>query len=284
MPVANSLRDGDTQEAHLAVSGLVTLTTDFGSSDHFVGTMRGVILGVNPAAHLVDLCNAVNSFDVLDGALTIAQAYRYFPADTIHLVVVDPGVGTARRPLLVEAGKHYFIAPDNGVLSLVMEQEERVLVRHITSTHHFLNPLSNTFHGRDLFAPCAGWLSKGVVPEKFGDEISDYVRFTLPKPKMVAESVLKGVVLKADKFGNLITNLSLENAPALFSALSADAKVKLTVGQATVTAIRGTYAEGQAGEVFGLLNSMGLLEIACYRGSAAILAKAGRGAEVVAEF
>ena len=270
-----------TEEANLSATRLVTLTTDFGSSDHFVGTMRGVILGVNPAAQLVDLCNAVNSFDVLDGALTIAQAYRYFPADTIHLVVVDPGVGTARRPLLVQTAKHYFIAPDNGVLSLVMEQEERVLVRHITAAHHFLNPVSNTFHGRDVFAPCAGWLSKGVEPEKFGDEITDYVRFALPKPKTISERVLKGVVLKVDKFGNLITNLSTENAPAVFAS---DARVKIRVGQMEVTAIRCTYAEGQAGEVFGMLNSMGLLEIACNRGSAALVAKAGRGAEVVAEF
>jgi S-adenosyl-L-methionine hydrolase (adenosine-forming) len=265
----------------LAATNLVTLTTDFGSSDHFVGTMRGVILGVNPEAQLVDLCNAVNSFDVLDGALTIAHAYRYFPPNTIHLVVVDPGVGSARRPLLVQTGKHYFIAPDNGVLSLVMEQEERVLVRHITASHHFLQPVSNTFHGRDVFAPCAGWLSKGVAPEKFGDEITDYVRFTVPKPKASAERVLKGAVLKADKFGNLITNLSGENAPALFAA---DARVKITVGQVVVTAIRCTYAEGQPGETFALLNSMGLLEIACNRGSAAMMAKAGRGTEVVAEF
>ena len=264
----------------MAATRLVTLTTDFGASDHFVGTMRGVILGVNPAAQVVDLCNAVNSFDVLDGALTLAQAYRYFPPDTIHLVVVDPGVGSARRPLLVTTGKHFFIAPDNGVLSLVLEQEERVLVRHITASHYFLQPVSNTFHGRDVFAPCAGWLSKGVEPEKFGDEITDYVRFALPKPKMIDERTLKGAVLKVDKFGNLITNLNPENAPALFAA---EAKVNIRVGQAQVTAIRSTYAEGQAGEVFAVINSMGLLEIACNRGAASQVAKAGRGAEVVVE-
>ena len=215
----------------MAASNIVTLTTDFGGADHFAGTMRGVILGVNPAAQIVELCNAVNSFDVLDGALTIAQGYRYFPADSIHLVVIDPGVGSARRPLLVATTRHYFIAPDNGVLSLVMEQEERVSVRHITAEHYFLHPVSNTFHGRDVFAPCAGWLSKGVEVEKFGEEITDYVRFTLPKPKMTAEHKLKGAVLKVDKFGNLITNLTPENAAAVFAA---DAKVKITVGAAVV--------------------------------------------------
>ena len=260
---------------------IITLTTDFGASDHFVGTMRGVILGVNPEAKIVDLCNAVNSFDVLDGAMTIAQAYRYFPADTIHMVIVDPGVGSARRPLLVTTTNHYFIAPDNGVLSLVLEQEERISVRHITAEHYFLQPVSQTFHGRDVFAPCAGWMSKGVDPDKFGEEITDYVRFTLPKPKPVAERTLKGAVLKVDKFGNLITNFTAENAPAVFAS---GATVKITVGQANVSGIRDNYSQGQPGELFGVLNSMGYLEIACNRAAASNLAKAGRGAEVVIEF
>lgn len=265
----------------MAAINLVTLTTDFGGSDHFVGTMRGVILGVNPAAKVVDICNSVNSYDVLDGAMTIAQAYRYFPADTIHMVVVDPGVGSSRRPLLVTTTQHYFIAPDNGVLSLVLEQEERVTVRHITAEHYFLHPVSNTFHGRDVFAPCAGWMSKGVEPEKFGDEITDYVRFTLPQPKQVAERVLKGAVLKVDKFGNIITNFTAANAPAVFAA---NAQVKITVGQTAVAGIRSSYSQGQPGELFGLLNSMGYLEIACNHGAASHLAKVGRGTEVVVEF
>ncbi len=269
------------QEEDLAETRIITLTTDFGASDHFVGTMRGVILGVNPAAKIVDLCNAVNSFDVLDAALTLSQAYRYFPADTIHLVVVDPGVGSPRRPLLAATSKHYFIAPDNGVLSLVLEQEERVSVRHITAEHYFLQPLSNTFHGRDIFAPCAGWMSKGVEAEKFGEEITDYVRFSLPKPKPIAANALKGAVLKVDKFGNLITNLTPQNAPAVFAP---DAKLKITIGSAPVAGLRSSYAEGQPGELFALLNSMGFLEIACNRGAAAQVAKAGRGAEVLVEF
>jgi S-adenosylmethionine hydrolase len=269
------------QEADLTATRIVTLTTDFGNTDHFVGTMRGVILGVNPEALVVDLCNAVSSFDVLDGAMTIAQAYSYFPADTIHMVVVDPGVGSARRPLLVTTTKHFFIAPDNGVLSLVLAQEERVTVRQITAEHYFMQPVSNTFHGRDIFAPCAGWLSKGVEAEKFGEEITDYVRFTLPQPKMISEHTLKGAVLKVDKFGNLITNLTPANAPAVFAAQS---KVKITVGEKAVSGVRTAYAEGQPGELLGVLNSMGFLEIACNRGVAAQVAKAGRGTAVVVEF
>lgn len=265
----------------MAGSRIVTLTTDFGVNDHFVGTMKGVILGINAEANIVDVCNAVGSFDVLDGAMTIAEAYRYFPADSLHVVVVDPGVGTARRPLLVATTQHYFMAPDNGVLSLVMDREERVTVRHITSEHYFLRPLSNTFHGRDVFAPCAGWFSKGVEPEKFGEEITDYVRFAIPRPRPVAERALKGVVLKTDRFGNLITNLTPENAPAIFAE---GAQVRITVGQAQVAKLATSYAQGQPGELFAVLNSMGYLEIATNRGSASHLAKAARGAEVTLEW
>ena len=164
---------------------VITFTTDFGLNDHYVGTMKGVILNINPAAQIVDICNAVQSFDILDGALTIVQAYQYFPVDTVHLVVVDPGVGSTRRPLLVTTGKQMFIAPDNGVLSFVYDREERISVRHISASHYFLQPVSSTFHGRDVFAAVAGWLSKGVEVAKFGDEITDYIRFAAPRPKPV---------------------------------------------------------------------------------------------------
>ena len=265
----------------MSESHIVTFTTDFGLSDPFVGILHGVVLNIQSDITIVDICHAVASYDVLDGAWTIAQAYRFFPSRSVHVVVVDPGVGSARRPLIVETDSYIFIAPDNGVLSLIEAREPKFSVRHITAERYFLQPVSQTFHGRDIFAPVAGWLSKGVAPAEFGPEISDYVRLPLPRVERVGQNSLRGVVLKVDKFGNLITNLSTENAPAL---LAADAKVNIKVGQAVVTAIRCTYAEGQAGEVFAVLNSMGLLEIACNRGSAAMVAKAGRGAEVTAEF
>ena len=177
---------------------VVTLTTDFGLSDHYVGVMKGVILNVNPEADLVDICHDIRPYDVLEGAFAIAQSYRYFPQRTIHLVVVDPGVGSARRPLLVAADNHYFIAPDNGVLSLVFSRAEDLLVRHITASHYFLDPISHTFHGRDIFAPVAGWLSRHVEVEKFGDPVTDFVRFTPPQAKRINERLLKGVVLRVD--------------------------------------------------------------------------------------
>ena len=211
----------------------ITLTTDFGVNDHYVGTMKGVILSVNPQAQIVDICNSVQSFDVLDGALTISQAYKYFPPDTVHVVVVDPGVGTPRRPILVTGEKHIFLAPDNGVLSLVYEREERLSVRHITSEHYFLQPVSNTFHGRDVFAAVAGWLSKGVEVAKFGDEITDFIRFAAPKPKPVDGKTFKAVVLKVDKFGNLVTNFSERDVPQLFAQPTP--AFKIAVGKAQVS-------------------------------------------------
>ncbi|MBZ5630625.1 MAG: SAM-dependent chlorinase/fluorinase [Acidobacteriia bacterium] len=257
---------------------LITFTTDFGLNDHYVGTMKGVILSINPTAQIVDICNAVQSFDVLDGALTIVQAYHYFPSDTVHLVVVDPGVGSTRRPLLVITEKHMFIAPDNGVLSFVYDREERVSVRDITSTHYFLQPVSGTFHGRDIFSAVAGWLSKGVEVAKFGDEITDYTRFAAPKPKPISDKLLKGVVLKVDKFGNLITNITPNDLPQLFTPEPPPFKV--LIGKHEIAKMTHSYSEGTPGEVFVVLNSMGFLEIASHRGSAAHLVGAGKGSDV----
>jgi S-adenosylmethionine hydrolase len=266
------------REEPLAYRPIITLTTDFGSNDHFVGAMKGVILDIVPDAQIVDICHSVQAFDVLDGALTISQAYSYFPNRTIHVVIVDPGVGTARRPILASSDKYHFVAPDNGVLSLVYAREERMHVRHITSEHYFLQPVSNTFHARDIFAPVAAYLAKEVDSLKFGEEVEDYVKFSAPKPKAVDGNRLRGVVLKVDRFGNLITNITPQDAPALFAAGATG--FKIVVGSREITEIRNAYAEGAPGEVIGLLGSMGFLEIAANRGAAAQLTGAGKGNEV----
>jgi S-adenosylmethionine hydrolase len=262
----------------VANRSIVTLTTDFGISDHFVGTIKGVILEINPEAEIIDISHSVKAFDVLDGALAIAQAYSYFPASTVHLVVVDPGVGTARRPIILSTERHHFVAPDNGVLSLIYGREERVHVRHVTAQHYFLQPISNTFHGRDIFAPVASYLSKGVDSEKFGDEITDYVKFNAPKPKPVDQQTLKGVVLKADRFGNLITNITPQDAPMLFG--ENPAPFKIVIGKHEITDVKTSYAEGEPGEVFAILNSMGYLEIAANRAPAAQIVGTAKGTEV----
>jgi S-adenosylmethionine hydrolase len=263
----------------LAQPAIITLTTDFGLNDHFVGAMKGVILETAPGAQIVDISHAVQPFDILDGALTISQAYSYFPAGTVHMVVVDPGVGTARRPIVLASERHFFVAPDNGVLSLIYDREERLSVRHITAEHYFLQPRSNTFHGRDIFAPVAAYLAKGIDPEKLGEEVQDYVRFAVPRPKPVDERTLRGVVLKVDRFGNLITNITRLDVPKLFEATPP--AFRIAVGaKGPVTRIRLNYAEGGPGEAFGILGSMGFLEIATNRGSAYELLGAGKGSEV----
>jgi S-adenosyl-L-methionine hydrolase (adenosine-forming) len=256
---------------------VITLTTDFGTNDHFVGAMKGVILDIAPNVQIVDITHAVQSFDVLDGALAISQAYSYFPNGTIHVVVVDPGVGTARRPILASSDGFHFVAPDNGVLSMVYAREERIHVRHITSEHYFRQPLSNTFHGRDIFAPVAAWLAKFVETDKFGDEIEDYVRFAAPRPKPTGENRLRAVVLKVDRFGNLITNITPADVPALFAE---SATFKIVVGSREITDIRKNFAEGGPGEVFGIIGSMGYLEIVANRAAAAQVTGAGKGSEV----
>ncbi len=261
---------------------IVTLTTDFGLSDPFASILRGVVLSINPEITVLDISHEVPSFDLLDGALTIASTYHYYPSGTIHVVVVDPGVGSARRPILVTTQHHQFVAPDNGVLSPVYQREESVEVRHVTAEHFFLQPVSQTFHGRDVFAPVAAWLSRGVRAEKFGDVVTDYVRLNIPAVQTTAANTVTAVVLKVDKFGNLITNLTPESVPQLFQA--APPAFRLTVGSATITQVHASYSEGNPGELFAIVGSLGFLEIAANRASAAQVAQAGRGAAVQVSF
>jgi hypothetical protein len=256
---------------------IVTLTTDFGTNDYFVGAVKGVILDIVPEAAIVDISHAVQAYDVLDGALTISATYSYFPTGTVHMVVVDPGVGTTRRPIIASSDGYHFVAPDNGVLSMVYAKEERIHVRHITSEHYFRQPVSNTFHGRDIFAPCAAYLAKLVDSHKFGEEIEDYVKFAAPKPKPAGDNRLRAVVLKVDRFGNLITNITPEDVPVLFGGKSS---FKIVVGSKEITEIRSSFAEGGPGEVFAIIGSMGYLEIVANRAAAAQITGAGKGSEV----
>lgn len=257
---------------------IVTLTTDFGLNDHFVGAVKGVILNIAPEAEIVDICHSVQPFDVLEGALTIAQAYSYFPTGTVHLVVVDPGVGTTRRAIAASTERHHFVAPDNGVLSLIYSREERLRVHHVTAEHYYLQPVSQTFHARDIFAPIAAYLAKGVAPLKLGDEITDFVRIDLPQPKVVNEHTLRGTVLKVDRFGNLITNITSQHAAPLFQPQPPP--FKILVGKHEIQVIKATYGDAAPGSLFGILGSMGYLEIAANQGSAFQMLGAGKGVDV----
>ena len=255
---------------------IITLTTDYGTNDHLVGTLKGVILKICPEANLVDITHNVTPYDLLDGALAIGSAYSYFPARTIHVVVVDPGVGTDRRPLLVTGESQYFVAPDNGVLSLVYEREESILVRHANVEHYYLQPVSKTFHGRDVFAPVAAWLAKGSQAAAMGEEITDYKKFAMPRPKST-EGSTKGVVLRVDSFGNLITNFRPEELPP---AAVESGVINLQVGSQAVTRLVDTFAKGNPGEVFAYIGSNGFVEIGVNRGNAAKTLNAGRGVQV----
>jgi S-adenosylmethionine hydrolase len=258
---------------------IITLTTDYGTGDHLAGVMKGVILSINPEVQIVDITHNVIAHDILDGALTIGEAHKYFPPKTVHVVVVDPGVGTQRRPLLVAADQHYFVAPDNGVLSSVYDQAEALHVWNVISEHYFRQPISNTFHGRDVFAPVAAWLTKSWQTSAFGEPIDDFVRFAIPKAK-VSGNILKGAVLRVDHFGNLVTNVTASDLPQVEAG---EAKVKILVGVGQVTKIVQTFAQGSNGEAFALIGSSGYLEISVNKGNASRVLGAGRGAEVTIE-
>jgi len=255
---------------------IITLTTDYGTNDHLVGTLKGVILKINPDVTIVDISHDVTAYDLLDGALTIGSSYSYFPPRTIHVVVVDPGVGTERRPLLVTGDTQYFVAPDNGVLSLVYEREENILVRHANVEHYYLQPVSKTFHGRDVFAPIAGWLAKGAQASAMGEEITEYKKFAMPRPK-AADASSKGVVLRVDGFGNLITNFRPEDLPV--SAIETGT-VQFTVGNHSINRLVDTFAKGVPGEPFAYIGSNGFIEIGVNRGNASKSLGIGRGTQV----
>ena len=265
------------QKQNKVSNPVITLTTDYGTNDHLVGTMKGVILKINPDVTIVDITHNVTPFDLLDGALTIGSAYSYFPPKTVHIVVVDPGVGTERRPLLVSAQNQYFVAPDNGVLSVIYEREENVVVRHANVEHYYLSPVSKTFHGRDIFAPVAAWLTKGWQTPSMGDEITDYKKFAMPKPK-AADGGLKGVVLRVDAFGNLITNFRAENLP---EGAAENGHFQIQVGTQVVKKLVDTFARGAAGEPIAYIGSSGYIEIGINKGSAARTLSLGRGTPVV---
>ena len=250
---------------------IVTLTTDFGLADHFVGAMKGVVLGLAPRARIVDITHQIAPFAICEAAFVAAEAFRWFPPGAVHVVVVDPGVGTSRRPILAEAAGHYFVAPDNGVLSLVLARTKHK-VRAITAEKYFLRPVSRTFHGRDVFAPVAARLALGVAPARFGKLISDYVRGGFEQPVASGKDQWTGVVLKADRFGNLITNFRAEEVRS--------ARFEMRTRRRRISVLTRSYAEGKPGQLFAIAGSSGYLEIAMNQGSAAALIGAAAGAEV----
>lgn len=242
---------------------LITLTSDFGLHDPFVGIMKGVIFGINPQAAVIDLTHGVPPQDIMAGALTVRQASTYFPRGTIHVVIVDPGVGSGRRPLLIECDGSYFIGPDNGVLSLAIGDSKPAHIVALSNPAYHLKPTSATFHGRDIFAPAAARVSLGVTPVELGERLETFVRLALPKPLLKPDEII-GEIIYIDHFGNLYTNIGEHDLRGM-----TEAQPEIVLGAVNISGLAANYAAGLPNNFIAVVNSWGLLEIAVYRGNAA---------------
>jgi S-adenosylmethionine hydrolase len=242
---------------------VITLLTDFGTVDYFVGAVKGAILSVNPAAIIVDITHEIPPQGIASGAFTLLAAYKTFPPGTIHMAVVDPGVGSARRPIIVSANEQFFVGPDNGLFTYIYDREPSHQTFHITSDRYFRLDPSSTFHGRDIFAPVAAALSQGVAPEEFGPEIADEVR--LP----ALETPMR--IIHIDRFGNCITNITRDVLPL---------EKSLVINGRTVSEFRQYYGERDKESLFAIWGSAGFLEISVKGGSAASILGAKVGDEI----
>jgi hypothetical protein len=240
--------------------------------------MKGVMLGLNPDLTFVDISHAIPPQDIGSAAFVLSQAYPCFPPGTIHLAIVDPGVGTARKEIVVSAAAQVFVGPDNGIFTWVFEREESFAVYEITADHYFRKPVSSTFHGRDIFAPVAGWISRDIPLQQLGPVCENPVRLKIPALTRVGDALIQATVLAVDGFGNLITNLRQEDLP-LYSAQGART-CKMLVSKREITTFRITFGEGAPGEIFVVPGSSGYLEIVMRNGSAAATLNAAAGALV----
>jgi len=242
---------------------VITLLTDFGTADYFVGAMKGAILSVNPRAVITDITHEVPPQDIDSAAFMLLGAYKTFPPGTIHVAVVDPGVGSARRPIIVKAGKQFFVGPDNGIFTYIYEREPKHQTFHVTAEKYFRKPTSTTFHGRDVFAPVAAALSNGVKVEAFGPKISDEVRLENSLVPEVKDGRVKGRIIQIDRFGNCITNITRD--------LLGGEGARLVVKGKTIRKFQDFYADesGRRNELFAIWGSAGFLEISVAGDSAA---------------
>lgn len=254
---------------------VIAFLTDFGTSDHYVGAMKGVALGICPDATLVDVTHGVPPQDVLAGALELSASYRYFPSGTVFVVVVDPGVGSSRRGIAAEAGGYRFVAPDNGVLTLAFSDAAPSAVVELTERRFQRPSISRTFEGRDRFAPAGAWLATGVDVTSLGHAVDDWQTLVVPAPQ-IENDAIRGEVLRTDRFGNLITNIDRQ----MVDRAGARGAVAVIVGDVNVGPVVGTYANAAPGACCALVGSSDYLEVAVNGGSAAERLTAGRGTPV----
>jgi S-adenosylmethionine hydrolase len=256
---------------------LITLLTDFGTSDYFVGALKGVILSINPDARVVDITHEIPAQDIEAAAFTLLAVHSSFPSGTIHLAVVDPGVGSGRRAILVEAGGQFFVGPDNGIFSYIYEREPEARVLELTNKGHFRAPVSSTFHGRDVFAPVAAALSTGVDPSEFGKQVTNPGRLAPLRPEKSRNGAIKARIIHIDNFGNCTTNIT----PNELTEKMITNGAYLVANGAKVKSFRRSFSEGRAKEVFGIWGSAGFLELAAKDESVAKILRAKRGQPVV---
>ena len=251
---------------------IIALLTDFGTADYFVGSLKGVILSINPHASIVDISHDIPTQDIEAGAFTLFAAHSAFPSGTVFVAVIDPGVGSARRPILVQAGDQLFVGPDNGLFSYFYSKGTHKTI-HLTTEKYFRHPVSSTFHGRDIFAPVAAHLSIGLKAGEFGTKVNDEARLPALEPDRMKDGSWTARIIHIDHFGNCITNISRQ---ILSSSLEED--IKLRIKGKTVTSFRRFFSEGPSnGRLFAIWGSAGFLEIAAQNRSAAEFLKAKRG-------
>lgn len=253
-------------------TGIVSLITDFGQKDPFVGIMKGVMLSINPELTLVDISHEITPHDVIEAALTLKLSYRYFPEGTVHLVVVDPGVGGERIPLAAEASEYFFVGPDNGVLAPVLEETNaQKKIVSPTEERYFRPEVSQTFHGRDIFGPVAAWLTRGVALAELGYEIFNYQKLSIPRSGLNKDGDLEGEVIFNDQFGNLITNIlksDLDEFAVRRGRSSGITKWQVSIGPYRILGLKSSYDQGSGQDLSALVNSFNCLEIFLFQASA----------------
>jgi hypothetical protein len=258
---------------------IITLLTDFGSQDYFVAAMKGVILSISPDARIVDITHKIPPQDISAGAFNLLAVYQNFPAQTIHTAVVDPGVGSERRAVIIECAEQFFVGPDNGLFSFVVEREGKCRTHQVTNEKFFRHPVSNTFHGRDIFAPVAAALSLGTEPSEFGPLVETLVELESLTPHQTADGGIEGRIIHIDRFGNCITNLTSEHLPG------DDAEaLQINVNGRQITSYRQFFSQtsGAADELFMFSGSAGFIEIAARNAAAASILNVQRGQSIVA--
>lgn len=253
---------------------LITLTSDFGYKDPFVGTMKGVIFGINPDAQVIDLCHGIPAQDITAGALALCSSVPFFPRGSIHVAVVDPGVGTSRKPLLIESDGSFFVGPDNGIFGPVLKGKKTEQIVELCNDSYHLKPISSTFHGRDIFAPAAAYLSLGVAPQELGAKVGSFEKLDWRETVKTA-SFIEGEILYIDGFGNLITNVQARDLSG-----SPSEELLILLGNITICGLAPNYATAREGEHVALIDSWGLLEISLFKGNAAIDLNAKKGDKV----